>query len=318
MKSIRGGLTALIALILGLAGTVSATSLPTCTISVPPGVHYSGQAVRLLWVSQDATSATIATIGAIPPEQIAQGFRDIYPTGNTLITMTVGNGLGTRTCSALITLNNLPAQTQTQTVYQPITYTTNQVQYVPVNSNWYPQNTWTPFYASSPSKYSYTSDSYYGNSYYYSGNYYDRYESFYDTAGSSYGYKNYASDDSWSLTNSWENLGTGEYLQMDRNCYGSVCGAIPSTWEYDTPVQSNGSQRYFVGASDSYGNNTQNVYNTNGDWVASTASEPVPVDQSGYTDTNSMVIPNSPPPTYNEQPERDIRYDGRPAWDGSI
>ena len=236
MKSIRGGLTALIALILGLAGTVSATSLPTCTISVPPGVRYGGQAVRLLWVSQDATSATIATIGAIPPEQIAQGFRDIYPTGNTLITMTVGNGLGTRTCSALITLNNLPAQTQTQTVYQPITYTTNQVQYVPVNSNWYPQNTWTPFYASSPSKYSYTSDSYYGNSYYYSGNYYDRYESFYDTAGSSYGYKNYASDNSYNdpytYTHSIENTLTGEKYSATRDCYGLVCDAAPSSWSY--------------------------------------------------------------------------------------
>ena len=190
MKLVRAGVATVTTLIIGFASVANATSFPTCTISAPPGPHYTGHYVRLLWVSQDATSATISTIGAIPPGQVAQGFRDIYLTGNTLITMTVGNGTGTRTCSALISLSNLPVTTQAQpiyqqtSVYQPITFSSTQVQYVPAlsYSSRPQQEVWTPFWDSSPTTYGYAYDSYRNESLYYSGNYYDRYESFYDTA----------------------------------------------------------------------------------------------------------------------------------------
>lgn len=103
------------------------SSTPSCGLSPTPGVHYAGQQLQLVWYTQNATAAQISNVGAVPSNQLIQGSITIAPTYTTLYTMTVSNPSGSRTCSALVSINQRPT-----TSYQPVT--TQQVTYRPTTS----------------------------------------------------------------------------------------------------------------------------------------------------------------------------------------
>lgn len=140
----RRGLLA-VAITLALPLAASAASFPTCTISTPPGTVQPNSRVTLLWFTQDATWATISSVGQIPSSLLPQGHMDVYPGGTTIYTMTVGNSLGSRTCSVIVSISSPSYITTVNNAYSsasalsvaraivstPIYYTTNSYSYTP-------------------------------------------------------------------------------------------------------------------------------------------------------------------------------------------
>jgi hypothetical protein len=258
----------------------STSAAPTCSLSATPGTHRAGQAVRLVWYSQNATAGTLSNSGALQPNELSQGSRDVYPTQSTLYTMTVGNNSGSRTCAALVTIGpgsgtgttyNSGYTTYTSgTSYRPVTsqttytisspsYSNSYVTARPlVTSGWYPNPVLNTR--------SYSSPSYYGG----------------DIYTSSPSYTNGLGD--WSLTNVWNDAASGAYLETNRDCYGYSCAATPSSWSYGDDSFSQ------YGGYDENGYVQNRVYDNYGNLTASASEEdPYPLDwysSAGATPSN--------------------------------
>lgn len=125
---------------LALSAPSATVAPPSCTLSAPPAIYHPGDAVRLIWYTERAQSASITDLGPIPITEMPQGFRDVYPGQSALYTMTVGNQAGARSCSALVTVSLY----QTPLVYppyqltQPISFAPTQIRYIPNTPLTYP------------------------------------------------------------------------------------------------------------------------------------------------------------------------------------
>lgn len=173
------------------------TQAPSCTLTVPPGTYTAGQPVRLFWVTQNAQAAGITNIGTIDASRLAYGNADVYPSQNTLYTMTVANSSGSRTCSALVTLTQRHTTTTrpTATTYTvPRTVSTPSYTARPTS---FSMPSYRPTYTATPS-YSYGG----GSSQIYRDSYYPAYYS----PTYEYGLGDY------SLTNVWNDFGSGKYM----------------------------------------------------------------------------------------------------------
>lgn len=277
--------------------TVSTNSnAPSCGLSPTPGVHYAGQQIQLVWYTQNATAAQISNVGAVPSNQLVQGSITITPTYTTLYTMTVSNPSGSRTCSALVSINQRPA-----TNYQPVT--TQQVTYRPTTSG-------TPSYSSPRSYPTYTYPSSSGSSY--SAGRGLGYGS-YGNGSSYYGFETieYPSSRSW-LTNTWNGFGDlGDSFTVqsfphnsyggcpawtttgsDANCYGATFDN-PVADDYYNPGKYD-YQRIFPGQSA-----TEVI---NGAYDSSSQSLPLETGISGIGSNQSWSLGTDPSASYNYLP----------------
>lgn len=275
------------------------SSTPSCGLSPTPGVHYAGQQLQLVWYTQNATAAQISNVGAVPSNQLIQGSITIAPAYTTLYTMTVSNPSGSRTCSALVSINQRPT-----TNYQPVT--TQQVTYRPTTSG-------TPSYSSPRSYPTYTYPSSSGSSYsagrglgygsYGGGSSYERWGS--GDYWNSPSYSNGLGD--WTLTNTWNNLGTGEGIFTSHDCYYGECNANPYEWGYSLQ-QTDGSYANQYGISDGLGYGASVTWDDSGNLLryGSTPS-----------DAEIQVIDNDP--TWRSTTQFDVHPDGggissNPSW----
>ncbi len=228
-----------------LSVSSGATSAPTCAISATPGTHYAGQQVQLVWYTQNAQAATISNVGTVPSSQLTQGSITVAPTQSTLYTMTVGNTLGTRTCSAAvaITPQTTTAQTSTGYTWRPVqtatTYSSPSYSARPISFS-------SPSYRQSsnynPYSYGYGNGSNYGN-----GSSYTTYDSWdtWDTPSRSSGLGEY------SLTNIWNDVGQGGGISFTNyDCYQSDCSPYATSWGAGYP---DGSYTYGLGDGMGYG-----------------------------------------------------------------
>lgn len=228
----------------------AATQAPSCTLTVPPGNYTAGQPVRLFWVTQNAQAAGITGLGTIDTARIPYGNADVYPSQNTLYTMTVANQSGSRTCSALVTL------TQRQTTTTRPTATTYTV----------PRTVSTPSYTSRPTSFSAPS---YRPAYSaapsnaYGGGSYSSYSPYYGESYSLYSPSYEYGLGDYSLTNVWNDFGSGEYLRTDHDCYWGACNSEPSAWEYTSP----GGYDTRIGWYDEYGHGQQYTYDASGNLI---------------------------------------------------
>jgi hypothetical protein len=299
--------------------TPSTSAAPTCSLSATPGAHYAGQAVRLVWYSQNATGGALSGVGTLSASELAQGSRDVYPTQSTLYTMTVGNNSGSRTCSALVTIGsgntggsyNTGYTTYTSgTAYRPVTtqttYTISSPSYGNsyvtarplVTSGWYPNPVVNTRSYSSPSYYT-SGDEWYT---------------------SSPSYTNGLGD--YSLTNIWNDAGSGEYLATDHSCSGYWCDSEPDSWAYGAPQNSN------LPFSNEYGwygdNGIEKVYTDTSGRVQAWAAEEdpsIPLDsyysgdsQYGSWYDSASASGSGFDPYYTSVPGITADTDGMDAW----
>ncbi|MBI5470467.1 hypothetical protein HY968_04100 [Candidatus Kaiserbacteria bacterium] len=180
--------------------TTTPSSIPMCGISTPPAIHYAGGPAELVWYSQNATSASIAGIGAVP----LQGSRTVYPTRTTTYTMTVANSAASRTCSVIVTISSPPAPA-------PILYYDS-----PANASVL-SNLMRPVmlpYITRATSYPYSNQNQYGN------RYYDTYDEYTipDRGSFIYTEDTYYPDSNFIFSNSYRCVGGG--WNGESLCYG--------------------------------------------------------------------------------------------------
>ena len=70
------------------------TPAPTCVLNALPATIHEGDAVKLVWDTNDATAVSIAGIGSV----VLDGSKDLYPTHSQSYTLTATGEGGTATC----------------------------------------------------------------------------------------------------------------------------------------------------------------------------------------------------------------------------
>ncbi len=264
-------------------------SLPVCTLSATPGTHVAGQPVRLIWYTQYATGANLSGFGAIPASQLPSGYADMYPAQSTVYTMTVANGAGSRTCSALVTLAAQSPQpapyatgyvpTPQPIVYSPTYYPSSYPTYAPTYTASYP--------TSGTAGYTYPSNGTYSTAYFDTvDNYLDQVDA--NTGGgisvynpnSSYYYSDFNDPSAYYVAPSQSN-GLGDYtLTNTFNSFGDIGTPYDNAY-YGVP--------YAQAPGTSIDWNDNSAYYTNSEPQAPASS---PFDYYGTYDNSTYSQPS--------------------------